>query len=232
MERKGKMIIILAATASVMILVNFYMLKRAIKIGTEATNLSYKQSKEEVKEEVYQEYYDSSYDYAEKKNHVSDVVAIEIGEIQEQAKLEVLEVSNVAYVIEDASENEENITSWLEVTGTGTFTVDLTLSEFLVDNERHSVIVRIPEPKLTNFRLDAPKQLKWENDILNDSIKKGEELARKDLIKGEQLLKAEFNTSQLFFSNARNSAESLIENLVKDLNPSVPDLTVEVEFME
>lgn len=34
------------------------------------------------------------------------------------------------------------------------------------------------------------------------------------------------------YKNAQNVAVSMITNLVKELNPDIPDLTVEVEFVD
>ena len=165
--------------------------------------------------------------------HTSNDVAIVIGNLKDEAALEVLEVYNVAYIIEDAEDNESDIISWLEVPGKGVFTVDLKVSEFVVDNERNYVLARVPRPELTDCTIIYEKvnRLLFKNDAFNDSIGVGENLARQQLEDGYQRIKKSFVSNTKFYQSAQVSAENIIVNLIKSLNSEVKDLVVEVEFI-
>lgn len=207
---------------------------RSVAIGVEAAETAFSRTKEEAEAKAYQDFYDRAYNKAEKENRVSNEVKIFIDKIKEVARLEVLVVRDVEFVAENAEDNKENITSWIEVAGEGIFTVDLTVGEVLVDKGRQYVIVRVPEPKLTEYAIDhdSIRVLKWENDWWNDSIAKGEALAQKNMSEADALIKKEFTSNQRYYQAAKASAENLIVNFVKELNPHLPELKVIVEFME
>lgn len=120
----------------------------------------------------------------------------------------------------------------MEVPGQGTYVVDLQTAEFIVDNKRSYVLVRVQHPELTNITIDYSnvQKLFFKNDLLNDSCKVGEDLARKQLRSADMLIKKEFASNQHFYLSAQEAAVSIIQCLVKQLNPEVPKLTVEVEF--
>lgn len=122
--------------------------------GAEALTDSFNASLASEREAAYQEQYQKYYDAAEAANHVRNRGSIYIGDIAETDKLEVLKVSDVEFVVDDSDDNAENVTSWLEVPGEGTYVVDLRAAEFIVDNERSSVLVRLPYPELTNISID------------------------------------------------------------------------------
>ena len=159
-------------------------------------------------------------------------VSIYIGNLQEEQKLEVLKVNDVEFIIENKEDNKENIISWLEVPGEGTFVVDLKAGEYIVDEERASVLVRVPYPELTNVKIDYAnvQKILFQNDIFNDSIKIGEELAKNQLDKADALIRKEFASNENFYLNAQQAARHTIEGMVKQLNPDVSGLTVDVEF--
>jgi hypothetical protein len=57
-------------------------------------------------------------------------------------------------------------------------------------------------------------------------------MAITDRKEGQTMLENKIRTTQLYAQSARTSAESLIQELVKNFNPDVDDLTVEVEFID
>ena len=136
------------------------------------------------------------------------------------------------YIVEHALDNQNGITSWLEVPGRGTYVVDLQASEFIVDDERSYVKARAPYPELANISIDCVNvhKLFFKNDMLNDSLKIGEEMARRQLSSADLLIKKEFASNQRFYLSAQEVAVSSIECLVKQLNPQVENLLVDVEF--
>ena len=59
-----------------------------------------------------------------------------------------MKASDVEYVTDNYGVTNDKTASWLKVKGTGEFKVNLKTAEFLIDNARNSVTVRISKPKL------------------------------------------------------------------------------------
>lgn len=208
------------------------LIKGVIGVGASALSESYRDAYNAEREAAYQDQYDKYFERAEQKYHVSNRVAITIGDLRETAALEVLEVSDVEYIVEESNDNSDGITSWLEVPGHGTYVVDLQAAEFVVDDRRAHVLVKAPFPELTNIAIDYAnvQKLLFKNDLLDDSDKVGEDLARRQLNAADMLIKKEFASNQHFYLSAESSAISTIQCLVKQLNPNVQNLIVDVEF--
>lgn len=206
----------------------------SVNLLTRSTRNAYDTAKAEQSQSVYNSFYERSFRAEEAKHHVANDIAISITSVQEVDRLEVLTVSDVEYVILDKEDNKENITSWLEVPGTGIFTVDLTLGEFTVDSQRQYVHVRVPRPALTDFTIDYAnvKQLFWDDDIFNGSVKAGEDLVQEQIRGGSLLLKQYMTSNRMIYESAADAAKLLVDSLVKQFNPDVPNLTVEVEFID
>ena len=119
--------------------------------------------------------------------------------------------------------------------GEGVFVVDMAAGEYIVDNERRYVHIRVPYPELTNIYIDYEnvKSLLFKNGIFfynNEDYDTGEELAKKQLDIASVLIKKEFISNQKFYLSAQDAAKTSIEALVRQLNFDVEDLSVEVEF--
>lgn len=221
---------------------------RAITVAGRSAGEAFQRTRTEVQEDVYQKHYSDAYEKAENAHHVSNRISISISDIQKMQKLEVLQVSNVAYITEDdVGEGEEakdlwsdvvgifegKLTSWIEATGKGSFTVNMKASEFIVDNERRYVLVRIPRPSLDNFTLDQAKAVYVNDDgVKKKGISDGVDLAARQRRYAGEKLKKEVESDQFFYESAENAAETILENLVKGFNHDIPDLTVEVEFID
>lgn len=216
------------------VLIIIYCLFSSIERGGTAMAATYKTVYEAERDTAYQEKYEDYKVAAEEKYHVSNRVAIYVGSLQEEQKLEVLKVSDVEFIIENSKDNSSNIVSWLEVPGEGTFVVDLKAGEYIVDEERANVLVRVPFPELINVHIDYGnvRKILFKNDIFNESYKIGEDLAKQQLDKADALLKKEFTSNQNYYINAQEAAKHTIEALVKQLNPDVPNLAVDVEFYD
>lgn len=216
----------------IMIFATVLIFMDTISNGASALADSYSNAYNEQKEATYQEKYDAYKNSAEEKFRVSNRVSIYVGNLKEEEKLEVLKVSDVEFIIDDRSNNEGHVISWLEVPGEGTYIVDLKAGEYVVDNERSHVLVRVPYPELTNITIDYAnvQKILFKDDFFNGSYKEGEELARQQLSQAELLIKKEFASNQNFYLNAQAAAVSTIETLVKQLNPEVDNLVVDVEF--
>ena len=226
--------IVAIVSSIIMIVLIVLLLGDTVSNGAKAMADSYSKACEEQKDATYKEQYNSYMNSIEEKFHVSNRVFIYVGNLKEEEKLEVLKVSDVEFIIEDKENNDGNIIAWLEVPGEGTFVVDLKAGEYVIDNARSHVLVRVPYPKLTNITIDYANVkkilFKDEKGIFNGSYSIGEDLARQQLSQAELLIKKEFTSNQNFYLNAQEAAISTIETLVKQLNPKVEDLVVHVEF--
>lgn len=187
-----------------------------------------------VRQDVHDSCYDTAYNFAEQQNHVSNYALISVEAAREVSRLEVLSVSDSEFVIKNADKNDRTI-SWLEVQGTGVFTVDLAAGEFITDPERQYVLVRVPRPVLTECKVSGTgKQFLKRADFLifNGSVAEGVQLSQNQLKEGRIKLEDAMKQDRRFYDESQKAAVSMIESLVKQWNPSVPNLQVEVEFIE
>lgn len=197
------------------------------KVSSSAKN-AYAQALEEQNKETYEMFYNSAFGMAEQKYHVSNDVKITIEDIRKVSELEVLQVSAIEYVF-----HEENNQVWTAVRGHGVYTVDLTLGEFIVDNARQYVLARIPQPKLNTVGLDYEyENYLFKDGVFNGSTSEGVNLAMEDLKRAQEQLQIKLTSMQEYYDEAEASARRLIEEMVKNFNAEVPELAVEVEFVD
>ncbi len=210
------------------------LMRNAMQRGAESAEAAYERTKKETAETVYEKFYGMYYKLAERENHVRNTAVIRIEGSRERTTLEVLKAYDVAFIAEEPQDNDENITVWLEVPGEAAFAVDLSVSEFLADNIRGCVIVRAPAPEITMCAIDNGniQRLYWDNDWRNDSISRGEALARRHEKEADRLLREAFGSNRDFARSAEDAAENLLTDLVRSWNPDIPDLQVVVEFVE
>lgn len=190
-----------------------------------------------AREEAYNGIYQAAFDFAETRNHVSNYAVITVEGIQEKPRLEVLTVSGSEFVIKN-KDNKDKTTSWLEVQGVGVFTVDLSAGEFIVDTERKFVTVRVPKPVLTECAVTGTGKRFWNNgglfsfSFFNGSIAEGVQLSQEQMCEGRIKLEDSMRKNRVFNETSKEAAVNMIKSLVQEWNPDVPDLQVEVEFME
>ncbi len=223
--------ILLIVILGVAILAGVSFLKSGISKGAKSMFSSYNSAFGTEKDAAYQNFYQSAFDKAEQKYHVSNTVFISIGNLQETQKLEVLRASDVEFITESGNDNSGNVTAWLEVTGEGVFTINLQAAEFSLDDSRRYVLVRVPEPELENIAITKTEKKLFADDFANGSYSEGVELALKQRQEAMLRIRRALMSNQYIFENAKKVAVSTIQNLVKQLNPDIPDIIVEVEFM-
>ena len=206
----------------------------AFSRGAKAVKKAFDREKAIAEESVYHSFYEQGFTVAEANYHVQNRAVISLGNIRETANLEVLSVSDIAYMIENPSSENKNIQSWLEVPGTGVFTVNLSAGEFLVDDERSMVFVRVPKPELLpeNINIDHANVnvLRFSSNAWQSSIRDGEALAGKQMNEARSKIQEDISTNLDYYEYAVKSAGTLIENLIRSLNSDVPNLQVEIEF--
>lgn len=189
-----------------------------------------------AEQNAYNGIYQTVFDIAEAQNHVSNYAVISVEDIQKVSRLEVLTVSDSEFVIKNASENDKTI-SWLEVQGTGVFTVDLSAGEFIVDTERQSVFVRIPKPVLTECAVTGTGKQFWNSggifyNFFKGSVADGVRLSQTQMSEGRMKLEDSMRKSRVFNEESQKAAINMIESLVRQWNPDVSNLQIEVKFIE
>jgi len=202
--------------------------------AAKAADAAYTTAKADKVNAIITPAYQAAYQREEKANHVSNDVSIIVDSLQLQSELKVLDVYDVEYSIEPAESSKEKIESWLMIPGKGTFTVDMKAAEFIIDEERDYVLVRVPRPELKNCTIiyEEVKKLLYENGGCNEDPKYGEEQARAQLEAGYLLIQERLCSDTMFYNSAESAARNVITSLVKALNVEVKELTVEVEFVK
>lgn len=142
-----------------------------------------------------------------------------------------MRVGDTEFVIHEPDE-EQKIRSWLEVMGTGIFTVELAEGEFIADAERRYVLVKVPEPVLTECAIEGIGKQYWKNEAFfsNGSVAEGVKLSQSQMKEGKKLIEEAIKQNRKFHQAARDSAIMMIDELVKKWNPEFEDLQVEVRF--
>lgn len=189
-----------------------------------------------AEQNAYNGIYQTAFDIAEAQNHVSNYAVISVEGIQKVSRLEVLTVSGSEFVIKNADSDNKTV-SWLEIQGTGVFTVDLSASEFIVDPERQSVLVKIPKPVLTECTVTGTGKHFWNNggifyNFFKGSVADGVRLSQEQMSEGRMKLETSMRQSRIFNDASKDAAVNMIQSLVQQWNPNVPDLQIEVKFIE
>ncbi len=202
--------------------------------GSRAVKQAFDRERAAAEESVYHSFYEQGFKAGEEEYHVKNRAVITLGNLRETANLEVLSVSDVAFMIENPNSGNNNIQSWIQVPGTGVYTVDLAAGEFLVDDERSMVFVRVPKPELLpmNISIDHAniEILRFESNVWQSSVKDGEQLAGKQLNEARTRIQEDISSNLQYYEFAEKSARSLLENLIRAVNSEIPDLKVEIEF--
>lgn len=227
-SKRKQILVILMCFIILVIAVGTFFVTKALSTVVSAAESAYMDALRTQREETYQSFYQTSFAIAEEKYHVENEVTISVENVSESAELEVLQVSDIEYVY-----SEGNTKIWTAVKGHGVYTVNLSEGEFLIDNARQYVLVRVPLPELNRAGLDYEyENYLFEDGIFNGSTKEGVSLARDDLKTAQNQLQEKLSSNQFYFESAQKCAEEIIKNLVKNCNPDVTDLTVDVEFID
>ncbi len=175
--------------AVIIAIIGTCMVAKGIASGSDNAAAAYETAKTKRIEGLGEEFYQKAFDSAEKANHTSNMASLDVESVREVAKLEVLKVSDVEFVTTEA--DKDAITAILEVPGSGVFTVNLQQAEFVVDKARCYVLVRLPDPELSECKIDYSnvKKVLFKNKGGNESIEVGEDLARAQLKEGYLLIK-------------------------------------------
>lgn len=184
--------------------------------------------------------------YIRENYHASNTFVIDINNVKEISRLEVLSITETKFIYDDSEDEEMNVLFELfdaakeklvgdpetmyMATGIGTYTIDLQQSEFVTDSARQYVYVRVPLPEL-DFELASINLFYFDDGgILNNSESVGEELVSQQQKEASEILKDTIENDQESYNKAVEAAENAISNLIKKYNPEITNLQVEVEF--
>lgn len=223
-------ILIMAIVAAASIIIVRYSIKKGVTTATDSFQEAYNESKDET----YKKYKEMAYKLAEEGYHVSNRATISIYGVKGKKDLNVLRVNDVVYIIKDKNETKSKTSSWLKVSGKGVFSVNLTAAEYVIDNARQLVLIRVPHPVVdtSSISIDETETLhfkenKWSRD---NSVQSGEELAMELLGEAKQKIQEDFEANEQYAKLAESSTKSMLEALIKGVNPDAEELKVEVEF--
>jgi len=219
--------VILAAFIA-LVIVGVVLITKAGGVGR--IQESYQNSMNNAIEEAQEEMHQAGQNMGETIYHVANRAVIELGNLQECSELEVLKVRESALNLVTGKNELTDVTSWLEVTETCEFTVDLTKAEFEVDNEEYKVNVRVPLPKPQNFTQENYEQLFSNASIFSGSASDGQTLIEEQIKEADEEIRAKVSTNSDYLEKAKNAAETIIKNAVFALNADIEELEVEVEF--
>lgn len=180
-----------------------------------------------ARDSTYETVYDEIYAATEERYHVSNTGIISIAKVQETQMLVVLTASDETYVTKE----EGSTIVWYKYCGEGTYKVDMQAAEFIIDNERHFVLARIPRPQLSDVYIKSSEELLGKAGFFNGNYSDGTNLAIEADAEAQDKIAASLQNNQYTQNNAETAAKSTVENLIRKFNPDVQDLTVQVEFL-
>ncbi len=233
---KGRIILILSVTGIVIVLFVFLIvyyniiIKGSISLKN-AYDSAYKTSYNSTYSETYNKYRDEGFFEGEAKHHTKNEVNIIVDDIKKISELEVLKVSDFDYAVSNGTENEQKINAIFEVCVYGVYKINLNLSEFIVDNEHRTVIVRLPELQLDNFTHKYDMLYFSKDGLLkNGDYSEGENFAKMQINETENKIIENLKCNQENLNSARESAKTCIENIIYTFNPDIPRADIKVLF--
>ena len=208
---------------------------------------TYHSAKDTAKQETEESFYNAVFELSESAHHLSNDITIQIQGITEIRNLEVLNVFLTDYQIWPEQETSGGVLdivvdpligdaeAWIRFNGIGTFTIDLQNTDFILDEQRKAMLVRVPSPVMEQILIQQD-----EDDVLytssaglfNNASDTGQQLVLSLTQKAQQDMTAKARSNPEYYAQAKASAEKTIIQLIKNLNPDLPDLTVEVEFID
>lgn len=208
---------------------------------------TYHSAKDAAKQKTAENYYNAALELSESAHHLSNDITIQIQGITEIRNLEVLNVFLTDYQIWPEQETSGGVLdivvdpligdaeAWIRFDGIGIFTVSLQNADFILDEQRKSVLVRVPSPVMERVLIQQDEDdVLYTSDagLFNNASDTGQQLVLSLTQKAQQDMTAKARSNPEYYAQAKGSAEKTIIQLIKNLNPDLPDLTVEVEFID
>ena len=208
---------------------------------------TYHSAKDTAKQETEESFYNAVFELSETAHHLSNDITIQIQGITEIRNLEVLNVFLTDYQVWPEQETSGGVLdivvdpligdaeAWIRFDGIGIFTVSLQNADFILDEQRKSVLVRVPSPVMERVLIQQDEDdVLYTSDagLFNNASDTGQQLVLSLTQKAQQDMTAKARSNPEYYAQAKASAEKTITQLIKNLNPDLPDLIVEVEFID
>ena len=196
---------------------------------------SAKEAYDSKKDEAYQETYNNYVNMGEQAYHTSNRARISVSSAEEESELEVLTVSATVFVCNAKK------TIWEEITGACHFSVNLKAAEYIIDEDRSTVYVRLPEPGLEEtvsldedsiqiYELQSDGKLPRTVQNITSSIQGGisESMAMRK--EAANQIHNDLKNDTDYPELAKESATTMISALIRELNPTIFNLKIVVDF--
>ena len=124
-----------------------------------------------------------------------------------------MKICDSVCIPQSASEDEDSSLT-LVIPFNGVYTIDLQLAEFITDQERSIVTVRVPYPEVSDFKVEYENARLLDDSGITVTID----------------LREQITENKIFTENAAETARQKIISTIMALNP-YEEVTVEVEFI-
>lgn len=231
LEVLAVIMIILSLAASGLLFIMFG--ENAKKACTDSFSKAY----EDTKKNTYDQFKKKAFDFFEAQNHVSNRATITIGNIKEENSLEVLTVSDSWIKMSDPDNDEDKTTRWVEFSATGVYIIDMSASEFIIDDYNNYIIVKLKTPQLSHVALDADTKAylyKYNKGFfeLNGDYDSGVTMLLNDRAEALDKLTEQLESNDSNLARAKTSAEYFIRSFIKTVNPGldIKDSNIQIQF--
>ena len=223
---------ILCIAGSVLLLLKF------AATAQNACDENFRTAYDKTKDETYSKYEEKAHKANEEKYHTSNRATISVGNIKEENTLEVLSVSDSWVKISDPDQEGDKTRRWVEFNATGVYTVDMSTSEFIIDDYNKYVLVKLKTPQLNRISLDNNTKAylyKYEKGFfeLNGNYDSGVKMMLNDRAEALDKLTEQLENNDGNLQKAENSTIMLIRTLIKNVNPEMDlkDENIIIQFV-
>lgn len=236
-KKQTNKLIVLSVILIIVCVVIGTLLFFRFKATTKDTAISvFANALEETRKTTYNQFKNKAFNYFEKKNHVSNRATLTIGNIKEENSLEVLSVSD-SWVKIHEPEKDDRTRRWVEFHATGVYTVDMSMSEFIIDDYNNFVLVKLRTPQLSHVAVDNDTKmytLSYEKGLgeWDGTYDQGIRLMKEDRAEAKRELTKQLSNNNTNLAKAKESAEHLIRAFIKNVNPelNLKDSSIQIEF--
>lgn len=127
---------------------------------------------------------------------------------------------------------------FLEFNATGVYTVDMSISEFIIDDYNNFIFVKLKTPQLNHIALDNNTKAylyKYEKGFLefNGDNDSGVKMMLNDRAEALDNLTEQLENNDENLARAKTSTENLIRTFIKNINPdlNLKDSNIQIEFI-
>ncbi|WP_044974511.1 hypothetical protein [Ruminococcus sp. HUN007] len=214
-------LIILAAS------LNLALYRTTVEESTSAFDKAYTESKEAQTPLTYEQYYLAALEQYKTTNDIRTDITADYG----NGKLEVMKIYDTVAIPQTAEEDGVSSLT-LVIPVNGVYTADLQLAEFITDQQRRTVMVRIPYPELSDITVDYDNaKLVDESGIVISAGKMTTpELAHSEFEEKSIDVRELISSNKVFSENAAETVRRKITSAIMALNP-YEDVITEVEFI-